>query len=53
MFKLNKVFHSGYDSKGVGLFITKNQLEAHGGSITVNSKPGEGTEFKIYLKPGQ
>jgi len=53
MFKLNKVFHSGYDSKGVGLFITKNQLEAHGGSITVNSKPGEGTEFKIYLEPGQ
>jgi len=53
MFKLNKVFHRGYDSKGVGLFITKNQLEAHGGSITVNSKPGEGTEFKIYLKPGQ
>ncbi|MBS1687210.1 MAG: PAS domain S-box protein [Bacteroidetes bacterium] len=53
MFKLNKVFHRGYDSRGVGLFITKNQLEAHGGTITVNSKPGEGTEFKIYLKAKQ
>jgi PAS domain S-box-containing protein len=49
MFKLNKVFHQGYDSKGVGLFITKNQLEAHGGSIKVDSKPGTGCIFTVHI----
>ncbi len=49
MFKLNKVFHRGVDSKGVGLFMTKNQIETFGGSITVKSEPNIGTEFKIIL----
>ncbi|GAC1313553.1 MAG: hypothetical protein NVSMB24_36940 [Mucilaginibacter sp.] len=49
IFKLNKVFHSGFDSKGVGLFITKNQIEAHGGTIRVESVPGCGTKFTIAL----
>ncbi|HWZ15575.1 MAG TPA: PAS domain S-box protein [Mucilaginibacter sp.] len=49
IFKLNKVFHSGFDSKGVGLFITKNQIEAHGGTIEVESVPGCGTKFTIAL----
>lgn len=50
MFKLNQVFHRGYDSKGVGLFLTKAQIEAIGGTITVNSKVGEGTEFVVVLR---
>ncbi len=49
IFKLNKVFHSGFDSKGVGLFITKNQIEAYGGTIQVDSTPGHGTKFTIAL----
>jgi len=49
MFKLNKVFHKGYDSRGVGLFITKNQLETHGGTISVESTPGIGTKFIVHL----
>jgi PAS domain S-box-containing protein len=49
MFKLNKIFHKGYDSKGVGLFITKNQLETYGGSINVKSEPGVGTTFTVYI----
>ncbi|MBC7567025.1 MAG: PAS domain S-box protein [Pedobacter sp.] len=49
MFKLNKVFHRGFDSKGVGLFMTKNQIETFGGNITVKSEPNVGTEFKIIL----
>ncbi|MGY4384515.1 PAS domain S-box-containing protein [Pedobacter sp. UYP24] len=49
MFKLNKVFHRGFNSKGVGLFMTKNQIETFGGTITVESEPNIGTEFKIIL----
>jgi two-component system NtrC family sensor kinase len=34
---------------GLGLFITKNIVEAHGGKITVASKPGEWVEFVFTL----
>lgn len=47
VFKLNQVFHKGYDSKGVGLFITKNQIEAIGGRIEVKSILNEGCEFIV------
>ena len=49
LFKLNQTFHSGYDSKGVGLFITKAQIESFGGNIKVKSKEEEGTEFIVTL----
>lgn len=49
IFKLNKVFHKGFDSKGLGLFITKNQIETFGGNIFVDSKPDHGSEFTITL----
>jgi signal transduction histidine kinase len=47
MFKLNQTFHSGFDSKGVGLFMTKTQIETFGGQISVKSEPDIGTEFEI------
>jgi signal transduction histidine kinase len=34
---------------GLGLAIAKRIIEAHGGSITVSSKVGEGATFTIYL----
>ncbi len=49
VFKLNEVFHQGYDSKGVGLYITKTQVESFGGSIEVHSAPNEGAEFIVTL----
>jgi PAS domain S-box-containing protein len=49
MFKLNSVFHKGYDSKGVGLFMTKTQIETFGGKITVESEPNVGTKFTIVF----
>ena len=49
IFKLNQIFHPGYDSKGIGLFITKTRIESLGGSIVVHSKPMEGCEFVITL----
>lgn len=49
MFKLNKIFHKGYDSKGLGLFLIKNQIEALGGEISVESAPGKGSTFKVVF----
>lgn len=50
IFSLYQTFHKNKDSKGVGLFITKNQVEALGGKIEVKSKVNVGTEFLVYLK---
>ncbi|WP_159086023.1 PAS domain S-box protein [Flavobacterium faecale] len=49
MFGMYKKFTNNPESKGIGLFITKNQIEAMGGRITVESKPNIGTTFKIYI----
>lgn len=50
LFGMYKTFHKHEDSRGLGLFITKNQIEAIGGKIEVESKVNEGTTFYIHLK---
>lgn len=47
MFGMYKTFHRHPEAKGIGLFITKNQVEAMGGSISVTSTVNIGTTFKI------
>jgi len=47
LFGLNKVFHRHPDAKGVGLFLTKTQIEAMGGTISATSKVNVGTTFTI------
>lgn len=49
LFGMYKTFHKHKDSRGIGLFITKNQIESMGGTIDVSSKVGIGTKFKIYF----
>lgn len=49
LFGLYKTFHEHADARGVGLFITKNQIEAMGGKIEVESTPDVGTTFKLYF----
>ena len=49
IFGMYKTFHEHPDSRGIGLFITKNQVEAMGGKIEVESEVGTGSTFKIYL----
>lgn len=49
LFGMYKTFHKHKDSRGIGLFITKNQIEAMGGRIDVMSQVGVGTTFKIYF----
>ncbi|WP_214612915.1 PAS domain-containing sensor histidine kinase [Zobellia barbeyronii] len=49
IFGLNKVFHNHPEAKGIGLFMTKTQIEAMGGKITVTSKVNEGSTFNIHF----
>jgi signal transduction histidine kinase len=50
IFGLYKTFHKHKDSTGIGLYITKNQIEAMGGKVEVQSEVGVGTIFKVYFK---
>ncbi|HZX58316.1 MAG TPA: PAS domain-containing protein [Mucilaginibacter sp.] len=50
IFGLYKTFHEGKDSHGVGLFLTKTQIESQGGHISVDSEPNVGTTFKVVFK---
>ncbi len=48
-----KIFDAFFSTKsggsGLGLPTTKKIIEAHGGSISVQSEPGRGTQFTIKL----
>ncbi len=50
---INKIFNPFFTTKemgsGLGLAISKRIIDDHNGSITVKSRPGEGTTFYICL----
>lgn len=41
------------DGLGLGLYITRQLVEAHGGSIRVHSVPGQGSLFSLDLPQGR
>jgi len=53
--ELNKIFEIGFSTKiknyegGIGLSNVLEIVKGHNGFITVESKPGRGTKFSIYL----
>ena len=49
LFGMYKTFHDNEDARGVGLFLTKNQVEAMQGTITVDSTVGVGSTFTIQF----
>ncbi|MBZ9631266.1 PAS domain S-box protein [Salegentibacter sp. LM13S] len=49
LFQMYKTFHANEDSRGLGLFIAKNQIESMNGKIKVESEVDAGTTFTIIL----
>jgi PAS domain S-box-containing protein len=49
IFGMYKTFHGNKDARGIGLFITKNQISAMGGTIDLYSQINQGTTFSIFL----
>ena len=50
MFQLGSRFHADEESgHGMGLYMTKQQVEAINGRIEVESEINKGTKFKVYF----
>ncbi|WP_255572344.1 MULTISPECIES: PAS domain S-box protein [unclassified Cellulophaga] len=49
IFGMYKTFHQLEKSRGVSLYIARNQIEAMHGKFVIASKVGQGTTFKIYF----
>ena len=53
---LPRLFEPFYSTKprgsGLGLFISYRIVQEHGGTITVDSRPGEGSTFTVWLPLG-
>ena len=47
LFGLRKTFHEHPEARGVGLFLTKTQVEAQGGHIRAESTPDKGSTFIV------
>lgn len=50
----DKIFNLFYSSKGqmgtgLGLFISRNIIQQHGGTIKVDSTPGQGSLFRVLM----
>lgn len=53
LFGMYKTFHGNPDAEGIGLFITKYQIETMGGQIAVDSEVNVGTTFTLTFNAMQ
>lgn len=51
-YRVDKAGSRDSGGTGLGLAIAKHAVESQGGRITVESRPGEGSTFTIYLAAG-
>ena len=49
IFNMYQTFHNNKNAVGIGLFMTRNQIEALGGTISIESTVNKGTKLKILL----
>lgn len=49
LFGMYKTFHKHEKANGIGLYMTKSQIESMKGAVTVESEVGKGTTFKIIF----
>jgi two-component system, cell cycle sensor histidine kinase PleC len=47
--RIENVLSSRHQGSGMGLFITKNLVERHGGTLVIESGLGEGTTVRVRL----
>jgi signal transduction histidine kinase/DNA-binding response OmpR family regulator len=52
-YQLNERFEHFIKGLGIGLFLAREYINLHHGTIQVNSGPGKGTEFVIRLPTGK
>ncbi len=48
-FRAKTALESGIDGHGIGLSLTREIIQEHGGQISVTSQKGSGSTFKFYL----
>ena len=53
VFGLYQRFHNYPDSKGLGLYLVKSQVETMGGTINIESEVNKGTSFTLTFKNKQ
>lgn len=49
IFGMHQIFHNHPEAKGIGLFMTKTQIESMKGKITVSSEVNIGTTFTVQF----
>lgn len=47
--QIDNSLHRSRDGTGLGLPLTKNLIELHSGTMTIQSTPGEGTTVHVFL----